>query len=204
MSRAKLSVLVIGVIAVAGVVVAGANILGSSSTGKTAASSMECESAMTAKTASGCPASSCTRTAQASSCPAGASAKTAGTAGECPALKGSSASGKGCPAASSASCSTPCGPKAAKTASIEEIGKSEGSRIVLVGHYACARCELGVSEGCQPAFQTKDGKNYLLVKNNLSDELRTAARDKDVEVVTRVKKLDGTKYLEVEVVRQAS
>jgi len=119
-------------------------------------------------------------------------------------MSASAGTHKDCGTTSAGTCAKPCGPKAAKTAGIESINEREGERIVLAGHYACGYCDLGVSDSCQPGFQTKDGKNYLLVRNNLSKELKTAARDKDVEIVTRVKKLDGVKYLEVEVVRHAS
>jgi hypothetical protein len=97
-----------------------------------------------------------------------------------------------------------CGGKASKTASIESVPYREGKTIVLAGHYVCGHCELGISDGCQPGFQTKDGKNYLLIKNNLSNELRGTARDKDVEIVTRVKRANGVKYLEVEAIRSLS
>jgi hypothetical protein len=46
-----------------------------------------------------------------------------------------------------------------------------------------------------------------LTRNNLSNrlhELHETAKDKDVEIVTRVRKLDGVKYLEVEAVRDLS
>jgi len=190
MSRARLSLLIIGVIAVAGVVLTGANYLVASSTDQSVATMTSCESGAKAKTASSCPVSACTKSAQAStSCPAMTSAHAEG--------------GKSCSASSS--CMKSCGANAAKTASVETISEREGARVVLLGHYVCGHCELGLSDtSCQPAFQTKDGKNYLLVKNNLSNELRSAARDNDVEIVTRVKKLDGSKYLEVEVVRHAS
>jgi hypothetical protein len=131
-------------------------------------------------------------------------AKTAGASSGCPSKTASAGDHKACPTTSSGDCSKPCGPKAAKTASIETIGVREGARVVLVGHYACGYCDLGVSDACQPAFQTKDGKNYLLSRNNLSKELKVSARNTDVEIVTSVKKLEGVKYLEVEVVRHAS
>jgi hypothetical protein len=107
---------------------------------------------------------------------------------------------------SKADCSKACGGKSTKTAKIESIGDREGKTVVLAGRYVCGTCELGVGgeDECQPAFRTKDGKNYLLSKNNLSDRLRADAREKDVEIVSRVKKLDGVKYLEVEAIRAAS
>lgn len=190
MSRTKLSLLIIGVIAAAGLVLTGANYLVTSSTDQSAATATSCESGAKAKTASSCPVSSCTKSAQAST--------------SCATMKSAQAGGgKSCTASSS--CMKSCEGKATKTASVETIDKREGARVVLLGHYVCGRCELGVSDAsCQPAFQTKDGKNYLLVKNNLTNELRSGARDNDVEIVTRVKKLDGAKYLEVEVVRQPS
>ena len=191
MSRSKLSLVIVGAIAAAGIIFAGANLLVASSGDHGASGSSSCQSGVQAKTASSCPASSsCT--------------KTAGASGGCPSMTAAAGTHKECPASSSAACSKPCGAKAAKTASVESIGEREGTRVVLVGHYACGHCDLGLDSGCQPAFQTKDGKNYLLIQNNLSKELKAAARDTDVEIVTSVKKLDGVKYLEVEVVRHAS
>ena len=186
MTRSRLSLLLVGAIAAAGIVFAGANLLVASSGDDGSAGS--CASADKAKTASSCAAGY---------------TKTADASGGCPAM---SAAGthKACPTSSSGACTQPCGPKAAKTASVESIGEREGAKVVLVGHYACGHCDLGLDGGCQPAFQTKDGKNYLLVRNNLSKELKAAARESDVEIVTRVKKLEGAEYLEVEVVRHAS
>lgn len=125
---------------------------------------------------------------------------------------GSSAAGeKGCAVSSSCpmsktDCAKTCGGKSTKTAKIETIGEREGKTVVLSGRYVCGTCDLGVAgDGeCQPAFKTKDGKNYLLSKNDLSEKLRADARDKDVEIESRVKKLDGKKCLEVEAIRAAS
>ncbi len=190
MSRAKWSLLVVGFIAAAAVIVAGANLLSASSSSELAVKASACETGSHAKSASACPASGCTR-----------ATKTAGASG-CP-YSATVAGGKNCSMGSAAGAKA-CGEKNAKTASIEAVNEHEGKAIVLAGHYVCGHCELGLAGGCQPAFQTKDGKNYLLVKNNLSSELRSKARDTEVEIVTRVKKLDGTKYLEVEAIRTAS
>ena len=98
-------------------------------------------------------------------------------------------------------CKSACTSKGSKAASIEDLPFSEGTRIVLTGRYVCGLCNLCVTDECQPGFQTKEDQNYLLVTNNLSDKLRDTARDKDVEIVSRVRKLNGVKYLEVDVVR---
>jgi hypothetical protein len=185
MSRSKLSLVIVGAIAAAGIIFAGANLLNASSGDQGTSGSC----ASDAKTTSSC---------------AGSGTKTAGTSGGCPSLTAAAGTHKECPVSSSGACAQPCGPKAVKTAAVETISEREGARVVLVGHYACGHCDLGLDGGCQPAFQTKDGKNFLLSRNNLSTELKAEARDKDVEIVTRVKRLDGAKYLEVEVIRHAS
>jgi hypothetical protein len=197
MSRAKLSLLVVGFIAAAAVVFVGANHLSASSSKEVSAKVSACEGASQAKTASSCPASACTK-----------STKTAGVSKSCPYSATVAGGGKDCSvkdcSMSAAACAKACGEKNVKTANIESVNEREGKQIVLAGHYVCGHCELGVAGACQPAFQTKDGKNYLLVKNNLSRELRSKAQDANVEIVTRVKRLDGTKYLEVEAIRSAS
>jgi hypothetical protein len=192
MSRAKWSLLVVGFIAAAAVIVAGANHLSASSSRELAVKAPACENGSHAKTASARPVSGCTR-----------ATKTAGASGSCP-YSATVAGGKSCSMMGSAACAKACAEKSAKTASIESVNEREGKQIVLAGHYVCGHCELGLAGKCQPAFQTKDGKNYLLVKNNLSTELRSRGQDANVEIVTRVKKLDGTKYLEVEAIRHAS
>ena len=182
MSKTRVLLLIIGLVAIGAVVFAGAGRLAASSSTSGESPTKACDTH--AKTAS---SGACTKSSGASaSCPVGACA--------------GDKAGKSC----SASASMSCGSKAAKTASIESVPYREGKTIVLAGHYVCGHCELGISDKCQPGFQTKDGKNYLLIKNNLSNELRGTAREKDVEIVTRVKKLNGVKYLEVEAVRSLS
>lgn len=185
MSKAKVSLLVIGLVAVIAVAFVGAQSYVSSTRSADQASAA-------------CETSADTHAAVAKS------------SGTCPSASAVTASGdkKDCPMAascpSSARCSKTCGAKTAKTAAIESIDDAEGKTYTLTGRYVCGACDLGVGKECQPAFKTVDGKNYLLSKNNLSQKLREDARDKDVEIVTRVKKYDGVKYLEVEAVRAAS
>ncbi len=179
MSGVRASVLLIGLFAVAVVVLVGASDVARSSE------------------KSGVKSACCAKNA-------GAQAATSHES--CPKASASTDAGKGCPMSSSHSkggCSQTCA-KPSKTADVESIRHREGKTVVLAGRYVCGTCELGVGDDCQPAFRTADGKNYLLIRNNLSQQLRNDARDKDVEIVSRVKKLDGVKYLEVEVVRTAS
>lgn len=195
MSRVKASVLIIGLIAVVAVAFVGASsYVGSSSkdSGKAVTGCGSHEEAAATQAESGCAG---TKTAS----------KVAATA------QTSTAADKGCPVSScpmsKSGCAKTCGSKSTKTAKIESIEDREGKTFVLTGRYVCATCDLGAASKngkCQPAFQTKEGKNYLLSKNNLSEQLRGEARDKDVEISSRVRKLDGVRYLEVEAIRAAS
>ncbi len=173
MSKLKMTILVAALVVAAGAVFffSGPNQLIASSSNSSACPAM----ADTDKAAS-----SCSKTAAA--CPGSAALAGSGCAKSC----------------SKSSCAAK---KAGSTASLAPIPDREGSRIVLTGRYVCGSCDLGVSESCQAAFRTSDGKSYLLVKNNLSNELKETARDKDVEIVTRVQKYNGVKYLEVDIVR---
>jgi hypothetical protein len=194
MSRVKPSVLVVGLFVVAAVAFVGASSVATSVSKNAAVTTAPCDMQAGAKAVSphatgGC----CARTAKAST--------------SCPVRSASTDAGKGCPMSSSGSkagCSPSCTSRPSKTATLESIDYREGKTLVLTGRYVCGTCELGVGDNCQPAFRTTDGKNYLLMRNNLSKQLRSDARDKDVEIVTRVRKFDGTKYLEVEAVRTPS
>ncbi len=178
MSKTKVIFLIIGLVAAGAIVFAAAERL--------SASSPQCDG----KAAAAC----------------GTHAKAAASGGCSPASAAScpmAVSGKGCPGSTGKS----CGSKVSAMANVESVTGREGESMTLTGHYVCGRCDLGVNDACRPGFQTKDGKNYLLVNNNLSKRLREMcqkAKDQDVEIVTRVKKLDGVKYLEVEAIRSAS
>jgi hypothetical protein len=172
------SALVIAAVAV--FFLSGANQLIASSTNDYAAA-VTADTGDEKKSASSCSKSACTTTA-AASCPM----TTAKAGSDC---------------ARSCSKSACTGKKAGKTASITPIEGREGTRMVLAGRYVCGYCDLGVSEKCQAAFRTTDGKHYLLAKNNLTKELKQTARSTDVEIVTHVEKYEGVKYLEVDVVR---
>jgi hypothetical protein len=193
MSRAKASVLLVGLFALAAVSLVGAIDVAKSSSGDSGMMAGACEEHACAQAAS-------SRTSG-SGC-----ATTMKSTGSCPMASASADAGKACPmsSADSKACPRTCGTKPSKTAKVESIKKREGETLVLTGRYVCGHCDLGVGEDCQPAFRTTDGKNYLLMKNNLSKQLRSDARETDVEIVSRIKKLDGVKYLEVEVVRAAS
>jgi len=181
MSKSKVLLLIIGLVILGAVVFAAAARLSASSP------------------AGGEKAAACGTHAKASS--SAGCTKTSGASASCPVASCPMATaGKGCPS----SAAKTCGSKASKTANIENVTNREGETITLTGHYVCGRCDLGISDACQPGFQTKVGKNYLLTRNNLSNRLHERAKDRDVEIVTRVKKLDGVKYLEVEAVRDLS
>lgn len=203
MSKVKVSFLVVGLLAISAAVLAIVG-TGQLDTPATANADVIVASADAGDTKT---ASSCSKSAAASSC---SKTSTAGAAGSCPSMASAAGSGgdksKGCGSSCSTACpsASSCGAKQAKTASLEPISKREGERIVLVGHYVCGSCDLGVSEKCAAAFQTKDGKNYLLVKNNLTKDLKEKARKNEVEIVTIVKKFEGEKYLEVETINPVS
>ena len=185
MSKSKVLILIIGLLAVGMVVFTTAARLNGSSLAGDETKAGACDAHAKNTSSSACSkASSASASCPVKSCPV-------------------AATGKGCPGAAAKS----CGSKAAQQAKVETITDREGTTVVLTGHYVCGHCELGVSEVCKPGFQTKDGKNYLLAKNNLSNklhELHESGQSQDIEIVTRVKKLDGVKYLEIEAVRNAS
>lgn len=87
--------------------------------------------------------------------------------------------------------------RSASTASLAELPYHEGRRIVLTGNTVCGKCVATVTDNCQTVFQTADGKYYLLLENNRVEDMKETKANDGFEIVTYVRKLDGTKYLEV-------
>jgi hypothetical protein len=104
------------------------------------------------------------------------------------------ASTKGaCCTAKSASCS-----KSASTAALTAIPYEAGKEWALQGGLVCGHCDMHATEGCQAVFQTADGKAYLLIETATVEKMRDAKAKDGFKIVTRVREVDGTKYLEVE------
>ncbi|MEE9271129.1 MAG: hypothetical protein V3V49_12810 [Candidatus Krumholzibacteria bacterium] len=125
---------------------------------------------VTAQTASACCAKNAAVAGTRSACSKSAAAQTAGAY----------------------SCS-----KGAKAASLADIRHREGKRVVLTGNAVCGKCNLGLTEACQTFFQTADGTAYRLMKNNHVKAMRNTETPNGFRIVSYVRKLDGTKYLEV-------
>lgn len=93
-----------------------------------------------------------------------------------------------------------CGSSAAAL-SYAEVNAREGKQIVLTGNPACAKCTFHSADACEALFQTKDGKIYRVLKNNHYAEMRDADAENGFKVTTRVRKLDGVTYLEIETLK---
>jgi hypothetical protein len=141
-------------------------------------------------------ASTCAKSMTASECSAHMAAMAAGT-GTCDqAMKASAAGSSCCSSASAASAGCEKGVESAAIKQVsDEVPYAENKRVVLTGSYVCAHCSLHATEACAPMFKTEDGKVYPLMKTSRASDLRKAG--KTVEVSTRVRKIDGVKYLEV-------
>jgi hypothetical protein len=136
-----------------------------------------------------------------SSCSAKAATATASTksAGACTAGSGCCAAGK---AAVAGYAKGECGDKAAASAAslaeiTDEVPYGEAKRVVVTGTMACGSCTYHKTAACAPLVKTKDGKVYPLVKNQMIERLHQANAEEGVELSTRVRKIDGVKYLEV-------
>jgi hypothetical protein len=142
-------------------------------------------STVTAGGASCCESKSAGAAASSGQACDGAKAIRAGTAGKsCDAVKTAGAAG---------SCEKNT---ALKTAAVDVVPYREDKRLVLTGSYECGHCGMGVTPECSPMFKTVDGKVYPLWNSNRVASLREDD-DKNVEIATVVKKVDGVKYLDV-------
>jgi len=90
-----------------------------------------------------------------------------------------------------------CGGSKTKTASLADVPGREGTRVELTGKYTCGKCAYGMTKKCEPMFEAKNGKIYRLVKNSVLEEMLENKDADGFTIVTKVKKVDGEKYLEV-------
>ncbi len=139
-------------------------------------------------------AGTCAKSMTAAECSAHMAAMAAGTCGQ--AMKTSAAGSSCCSSMSTASAGCEKGADSAAIKQVsDEVPYAENKRVVLTGSYVCAHCSLHATEACAPMFKTEDGKIYPLMKTARASDLKKAG--KTVEVSTRVRRIDGVKYLEV-------
>ncbi|NIO00850.1 MAG: hypothetical protein GTO42_01710 [Candidatus Latescibacteria bacterium] len=88
--------------------------------------------------------------------------------------------------------------KATMKAIVSDLPYREATRVVLKGEYICGKCELKKFDYCKAMFKTTDGNIYPLVLNNSVIKMRDLHHSKNgFKITSRVKRLDGIKYLEV-------
>lgn len=97
----------------------------------------------------------------------------------------------------SASCAKSCS-KSASAAALAAIPYDAGKEVKLQGGLVCGHCDMHATEGCQAVFQTADGKAYLLIESDTVEKMRGVEAKDGFAIVTRVREVDGTKFLEVE------
>ena len=78
----------------------------------------------------------------------------------------------------------------------DEMPGRVNSRLVLTGAYKCGSCDLGATKVCQPFLKTADGNLYPLQKSTKVKELK-ASKGKEFQVVGRIEKEGGIKFLNV-------
>jgi hypothetical protein len=144
-----------------------------------------------------------TVTAGGASCCESKSAGTAASTQHCDEAKAirAGASGKSCDAAvKTAGAAGACEKKTTTTAAVDVVPYREDKRLVLTGSYECGHCGVGATADCSPMFKTVDGKVYPLWNSDRVASLRED-NDKNVEIATVVKKVDGVKYLDVKSIK---
>lgn len=147
-----------------------------------------------------CPGSSAAQAAKACGTKAANAGCSKAAAADCAKFCSKTASaGKCCKAGMSACCA---GAKravhsAALKKVVDDIPYRESKRLVLTGKVMCGKCGLGELELCQPMIKTEGGKLYPIAKNALARKMRGCQSENAFKISTRVKRIDGVKYLEV-------
>ena len=76
----------------------------------------------------------------------------------------------------------------------------ESKRIVLTGSYVCGKCSLSKLDFCQGFLKTSEGSLFPLMTGLQVNKMKMAAHSKDAkgfEVVSKVRIINGVKYLQV-------
>ena len=79
----------------------------------------------------------------------------------------------------------------------DEIPYRADKRLVLSGTMQCGHCSYEATESCAPLLKTVDGKVYPLAPGQILTKMKKTEAADGFEVTTRVKKIDGVKYLDV-------
>jgi len=164
-------------------------------------------SVKTASTGSCCSSAASAKTASAAGCDKNASAASvAGHSGCDKSASAAHASANGCDKSNAASvASNDCKAKNAEFTAKEKAALLEvvdalpyrdAKRLVLAGSMECGKCSYKAVDHCAPLFKTADGKVYPLMNTELVKKMRNGEAS-EYEVSTRVRNLDGIKYLEV-------
>ena len=159
--------------------------------------------------------------ASASTCSKSASAASVASSSCCMGASASVASSSGCTRSASYASASCCDGKAAvagytktgdkKACSKEtaeehaaaiakitdEIPYRADKRLVLTGTMQCGQCSYEATASCAPLLKTVDGKVYPLAPGQILTKMKKTEAADGFEVTTRVKKIDGVKYLDV-------
>ena len=71
------------------------------------------------------------------------------------------------------------------------------ARIVLAGSYKCGHCAYSATASCSPMFETTSGKVYPMLASSTVKKLAKDGTADEFELIARVRKQGGIKYLEV-------
>jgi hypothetical protein len=139
------------------------------------------------------------KTKTASTCTKSASAAKVASSGKASCSKAAQAA---C-ASQSKTAQSACCAKMAKQAHYAQVKTAAdnipyrmNSRVVIAGTYQCGSCDLGTTDKCQAFIKTADGDLYPIKMDKQAKSIYKSG-SKNIEVVARVTKAGGVKYLDV-------
>ncbi len=149
---------------------------------------------------------SCSKKTKKAGASAAAAGCTKGTKASSMCSKASAAASAACSKMSGSAKSACCSKQKAANASASIQGVStdmpwhESKRIVLTGSYVCGKCSLSKLDFCQGFLKTSEGSLFPLMTGLQVNKMKMAAHSKDAkgfEVVSKVRIINGVKYLQV-------